>query len=82
MLMYNLTECSSNYSDMKSSLWFYSKDKTIYFDNDFANTVDFISFKYKAKLLENTEANEMLGILRNATSVVPLKYPSNFRRSL
>ena len=67
---------------MKSSLWFYSKDKTIYFDNDFANTVDFISFKYKAKLLENTEANEMLGILRNATSVVPLKYPSNFRRSL
>ena len=67
---------------MKSSLWFYSKDKTIYFDNDFANTVDFISFKYKAKLLENTEANETLGILRNATIVVPLKYPSNFRRSL
>ena len=63
---------------MKSSLWFYSKDKTINFDNDIANTVDFISFKYKAKLFENTEANEMLGILRNATIVVPLKYPSNF----
>ena len=82
MPMYNSIECSSNYSDMKSSSWFYSKDKTIYFDNDFANTVDFISFKYKAKLLENTEANEMLGILRNATIVVPLKYPSNFWRSL
>ena len=63
---------------MKSSLWFYSNDKTINFDNDIANTVDFISFKYKAKLFENTEANEMLGILRNATIVVPLKYPSNF----
>ena len=82
MPMYNMIECSSNYSEMKSSLWFYSKDKTINFDNDIANTVDFISFKYNAKLLENTEASEMLGILRNATIVVPLKYPSNFWRSL
>ena len=38
-----------------------------------ANNDDFKSFKYKAKLLGNTEANGANEILKNATSVVPLK---------
>ena len=31
-------------------------------------------FKYKAKLLENTEADNANGILKDATIDVPLKY--------
>ena len=37
---------------------------------------------YKAKLLENTEADRANGILKNAAIVVPLKYLGNFWRSL
>ena len=43
---------------------------------------DFKSFKYKAKLLENTEADWANEILKNATIAVPLKYLSNFWWSL
>ena len=43
-----------------------------------ANTNNFKSFKYKAKLLQNTVAqpapNAANGTLRNATIPVPLKY--------
>ena len=39
-----------------------------------ANNDDFKSFKYKTKLLGNTEANGANGILKNATIAVPLKY--------
>ena len=40
------------------------------------------SFKYKAKLLGNTEADGANGILKNATILVPLKSLSIFWRSL
>ena len=84
--MYNLIEYSSNYSETKGSLWFYSKDEGTDFNADVANTNDFKSFKYKAKLLENTAAqpasNQANGILKNATIAVSLKYLSNFWRSL
>ena len=46
-----------------------------------ANNDDFKSFKYKTKLLGNTEANGANGILKNATIAVPLKYLSNFWKS-
>ena len=49
MLMYNLIECSSNYSEMKGRLQFYFKDEAICFNNDIANTDVFKSFKYEAK---------------------------------
>ena len=52
MLMYNLMEYSSNYSNMTGRLWFYSKDEATYCNNKFANTDDSKSFKYKAKLLK------------------------------
>ena len=80
--MYNLIECSSNYSKTTGSLWLYSKDEATDFDADIANTNNFKSFMYKAKLLENTEADGANGILKNATNTVPLKYLSNFWRSL
>ena len=64
--------------DRTGSFWFYFKDEATYFNNDIANNVNFKSFKYKAKLVGNTKANKVRGILRNATIAVPLKYLSNF----
>ena len=48
--MYNLIEYSSDYSETTGSLWFYSKDEPPNFNNNIANTDNFNSFKYKAKL--------------------------------
>ena len=64
MPMYHLIEYSSNYSETKGSLWFNSKDKATNFDADIANTDDLKSFKYKDKLLGNTEAGNTNGILK------------------
>ena len=82
MPMYNLIEYSSNYSETAGSLWSYSKDEATEFIANIANTNDFKSLKYKAKLLGNTVADGANGILKNATVAVPLKYLSSFRRSL
>ena len=86
MPMYNLIEYSSNYPETTGRLWFYSKDEENNFNNNIANINNFKSFKYKVKLLENTVAqptpNAANGILRNSTIAVPLKYLSNFWKSL
>ena len=50
-------EYSTNYSETTGSLWFYSKDEATNINADIANTNNFKSFKCKAKLLENTEAD-------------------------
>ena len=75
--MYNLIEYSSNYSETTGSVWFYSKDKATDFNADIANTNDFKSFKYKAKLLENTAAqpasNQANGILKKCNNCCAIK---------
>ena len=78
MSMYNLIEYRSNYSETTGSLWFYFKDKATNFNADIANTNDFKYFKYKAELLENTEADNANGILKDLTIAFPLKYLRNF----
>ena len=59
----------------------HSKDEASNFNLDIANTDDFKSFKYKAKLLQNTAAQPasiaVNGILKNVTIAVTLKYLSN-----
>ena len=80
--MYNLIEYSSNYSETTESLWFYSKNEATNFNADIANDNNYKSFKYKTKLSGNTEADEDNRILKNATIAVPLKYLSNFERSI
>ena len=82
MPMYNLIEYSSNYSKTTESSLFYSKDEATDVNVNIANTNNFTFFMYKAKLLENTESDGANGILKNATTAVPLKYVSNFLRSL
>ena len=57
MLIYNLLEHSSNYSDTAGSLWFCSKDESSTFNIDTAyKNNNFKSFHYKAKLLGNIVA--------------------------
>ena len=64
-------------SDTAGSLWFYSTDENN-FNADIEDTNNFKSFKYKAKLLGNTKADEDNGILKYTTNVVPFKYLNNF----
>ena len=78
MPIYNLLEYSSDYPEKTESLWFYSKEEATGFNADIGNTNDFKSFKYDAKLLGNTEADNANGIFKNVTIVVSLNYFRKF----
>ena len=71
--MYNLIEYGSNYSETIRSLWFYSKDEATNFYADIANDNSFKSFKYKVKLLGNTEADGNDGILKKCNLCCTMK---------
>ena len=83
MLMYNLIEYSDNYSKTSGSLWQYCKD--IPAVNNNGNIVDFNganatdSFNFKTKITGQTDNN---GRIDNVEIMVPLKYLSNFWRTL
>ena len=78
MPMYNLIEYSENYSDTSGSLWDFKRDE-IDNNSDVANDNNAPSFKYKASIIGNTENN---GTKNGVKIAVPLKYLSNFWRSL
>ena len=71
--MYNLIECSDNYSKTSGSLWQYYRDSP----ND--NITQSESFKFKIKMTGKTSA---AGITKGVEIAVPLKYLNNFWRSL
>ena len=73
MAMYNLIEYSDNYSNTSGSLWQYYKDDP----ND--NLTDSESFKSKVKIIGKTPNN---GNTKDVEIIVPLKYLSNFWRTL
>ena len=81
--MYNLIEYSDNYSKTSGSLWQYCKD--IPAVNDAGDSVDFNganvtdSFNFKTKITGQTDNN---GRIDNVEIMVPLKYLSNFWRTL
>ena len=77
MPMYNLIEYSDNYSDTSGSLWQFKRDEIV--NNADVSNDNAPSFKYKANLIGNTEAN---GTKNGVKIAVPLKYLSNFWRSL
>ena len=77
MPMYNLTEYSDNYSDTSGSLWQFKRDEIV--NNADVSNDNALSFKYKANLIGNTEAN---GTKIGVKLALPLKYLSNFWRSL
>ena len=83
MSVCNLIEYSDNYSDISGSLWQFKRDE-VPVDNANLTTAGSESFKYKASLVGRKTANVDNGnsFVKNVKKAVPLKYISNFRRSL
>ena len=82
--MYNLIEYSDNYSDSSGSLWHFKRDKSpvTNAENPENFSVDnSSSFKYKSSFFKTLEADDN-GVFKNVKIAVPLKYLSNFWRSL
>ena len=83
MPMYNLIEYSDDYSKTSGSLWQYCKEiPAVNNDGDIvdfngANATD--SFNFKTKITGQTDNN---GRIDNVEIMVPLKYLSNFWRTL
>ena len=90
MSMYNLIEYSDNYSHSTRSLYQFKRSESLFKRsmNDAGNPLNvaldnLTSFKYKASLLgKATDANGNDRSLKNTKIGVPLKYLSNFFRSL
>ena len=78
MPVYNLIEYSDNYSDSSRSLWGFKRDE-IANNANVTNDDNAPSFKYKANLIANIEAD---GTKEGVKIPVPLKYLSNFWRWL
>ena len=76
--MYNLIECSDNYSDTSESLWGFKRYEIVENAN-VTNDDNSPSFKYKANLTGNSQTD---GTKKGVKIAVPLKYLSNFWRSL
>ena len=82
MPMYNLIEYSDNYQDSSATLYQYKRDEPAE-----ANPIDDLavdnsnSFKYKVSLLGNSVVADNIA-KKSVKVVVPLKYLSNFFRSL
>ena len=83
MSMYNLLEYSNNYSKTSRSLWQYCKDipavdngNIVNFNG--ANATDLLNFK--VKITDQTDDDD--GETDNVKIMVPLKYLSNFWRTL
>ena len=83
MPMYNLVEYSDNYSDTSGSLRHFKRDEQNMNNGNSANvtTADSSSFKYKSSFFKTLE-NDDNGVFKNVKIAVPLKYLSNFWRSL
>ena len=82
MPMHNLLDYSDNYADSSGRLWQFKRDEQDITAAEIPNAVtekNPTSFKYKSSLLGAPNAT---GALENAKIVVPLKYLSNFFRSL
>ena len=75
MPMYNLLEYSKNYRKTTGSLWNYYRDEP---SNPLSSNSE--SFKYKTNIVGKTPQNN--DSLTNAKVVIPLKYLSNFWKSL
>ena len=83
MRKYNLIEYSDNYSDTLGSLWQFKRDEVPL--NNAALAADSAqSLKYKAALVGKTAVgvNNANSSVRHKKNVVPLKYLTNFWRSL
>ena len=84
MPMHNLIEYSDNYSDTSVSLWQFKRDEspaTNTVNSEDVSTAISSSFKYKSSFFKALTAADS-GVFKNVKIAVPLKYLSNFWRSL
>ena len=82
MPMYNLIEYSNNYSKTSVSLWQYCKELPVLNNGnivDFTSTNTTDSFKFEIKITGQTNDD---GEINGVEIMVPLKYLSNFWRTL
>ena len=81
--MYNLIEYSDNYSDTSGSVWHFKRDEQNMNNGKPVDviTADSSSFKYKSSFFKTLEDDDN-GVFKNVKIAVPLKYLSNFWRSL
>ena len=84
MPMYNLIEYCDNYSDASGSLWQFKRDEQNINNNNPVNatTADSSSFKCKSSFIGESTAVGGNRVFKNVRIAVPLKYLSNFWRSL
>ena len=80
MPIYNLIEYSDNYSETSGSLWQHYRDEPALTDPGVADNFsgNSASFKFKQKITGSTE-NDGTKVVQ---IMVPLKYLSNFWRTL
>ena len=83
MSMYSLIEYNDNYSDTSGGLWHFKKNEQNMNNGNPVNvtTADSSSFKYKSSFFKTLEDDDN-GVFKNVKIAVPLKYLSNFWRSL
>ena len=82
--MYNLIEYSHNYSDTSGCLWQFKRDESPVTDAgnpDNVSVDNSTSFKYKSSFFKSLRAADNQ-VFQNVKRAVPIKYLSNFWRSL
>ena len=79
MPTYNLIEYSNNYSDTSGSLWQFKRDEIEHVD---LTTDTSLSFKYKSSFIGNTDVDGANRKKEGVKIAIPLKYLTNFWRSL
>ena len=85
MPTHNLIEYSDNYSDTSGILWQFKKVQlpvTNIGNPNNVSTANSTSFKYKSSFIGESIAADDDRLFKNVKTAVPLKYLSNFWRSL
>ena len=85
MPIYNLIEYRDNYSDNSGSLWQFKRDGSPATNAGYpgnVSTANSTSFKYKSSFIGESTAVGGNRVFKDVKIAVPLKYLSNFWRSL
>ena len=85
MPKYNLIKYSDNYSDTSGSLWQFKRDDAPVINDgnpDEVSTVNSTSFKYKSSFIGESTIVAGNRVFKDVKIAIPLKYLSNFWRSL
>ena len=76
-----MIECRNNYSDTSGRLWQFKRDESPVTNAGNHDTTNSTTFKYKSSFFKSLEDDDN-GVFKDMKIAVPLKYLSNFWRSL